>query len=139
MKKLISLGLVLYVSTVFADNYPRQTGIDAQHYTFRVTLSDDTDEIAGETTADLRFVGDNVTAVLLDLTSVAEGKGMTVTAVTSAGEPVKFTHAADRLTIALPSAPHAGERRQFTVKYHGVAGGGLHIQKNKFGERTFFS
>ena len=32
-----------------ADNYPRQPGVDVQSYTFRVTLSDDTDEIAGET------------------------------------------------------------------------------------------
>ena len=53
MRKLLQLGLLVGVSAAFADNYPRQPGIDAQHYIFRVTLSDDTDEVAGEATADL--------------------------------------------------------------------------------------
>jgi aminopeptidase N len=139
MRKLLPLGLVLSVSFAFADNYPRQPGIDVQHYIFRVSLSDDTDEIVGETTADLRFVAESVSQVALDLASPKDGKGMTVTSVTSGAEPAKYTHAADRLTITLPSAPHAGERRQFTVAYHGVAATGLHIAKNKFGDRTFFS
>jgi aminopeptidase N len=64
---------------------------------------------------------------------------MTVSDVISDGGPLKFAHADDRLTITLPAPPKAGDRRQFTVKYHGVAGSGLHIAKNKFGERTFFS
>ncbi len=139
MKKLLRVGLALCASLAFADNYPRQPGIDAQHYVFRVTLSDDNDEIAGETTADLRFVSEGVTQVILDLTSLKDGKGMTVSEVTSSGGSIRFTHANDRLTITLAAAPKAGERRQFTVKYRGVAGSGLHIAKNKFGERTFFS
>ncbi len=139
MKKLLRFGLTLYCSLAFADNYPRQPGIDAQHYIFRVILSDESDEVTGEATADLRFVTGGVTQVVLDLTGVKDGKGMTVSEVTSMGEAMKFAHAADRLTITLPSPPKAGERRQFTVKYHGVAGSGLHIAKNKFGDRTFFS
>jgi len=39
-----------------ADTYPRQAGIDALHYVFRLTLSDDTDEIVGEATVGLRFI-----------------------------------------------------------------------------------
>ncbi len=139
MRKLLQAGLVVCVSAAFADNYPRQPGIDAQHYVFRVTLSDETSEVAGETTADLRFVTGGVTQVVLDLTSVKDGKGMTVSDVISDGGPLKFAHADDRLTITLPAPPKAGDRRQFTVKYHGVAGSGLHIANNKFGERTFFS
>ena len=126
-------------SPAFADNYPRQPGIDAQHYIFRVTLTDDNDEIAGEATVDLRFLQSGVTQVLLDLTSLKDGKGMTVTSVTSGGAALKFQHSADRLAITLDSAPAPGERREFTVKYHGIAGNGLHIAKNKFGDRTFFS
>jgi hypothetical protein len=81
-----------------------------------------------------------VTLVTLDLTSVKDGKGMTVSAVTSAvNQALTFVHTADRLAITLAAAPKAGERRQFTVKYRGVAGTGLHIARNKFGERTFFS
>lgn len=139
MKLLRFAGLGLCASLVFADTYPRQPGVDAQHYIFRVALSDDNDQVAGETTVDLRFVQDGVTVVTLDLTSVKDGKGMTVSAVTSANQGMAFAHTADRLIITLPAAPKAGERRQFTVKYRGVAGTGLHIATNKFGERTFFS
>lgn len=139
MTKLAAAGLVVCCSLALADNYPRQPGIDAQHYIFRVALSDKSGEVAGEATVDLRFMSEGVTQFALDLTSVKDGKGMKVSEVTSAGAPVKFAHAGDRLTVTLPAAPKAGERRQFTVKYRGVAGSGLHIAKNKFGDRTFFS
>jgi aminopeptidase N len=122
-----------------ADNYPRQAAIDAQHYIFRIALSDGNDEVVGETTVDLRFLQSGVTQVVLDLTSLKDGKGMTVGEVSWRGGALKFQHAADRLAITLDSAPAPGERRQFTVKYRGVAGAGLHIAKNKFGDRTFFS
>jgi aminopeptidase N len=133
------LTCLLSAAPCLADNYPRQPGIDAQHYIFRVTLSDDRDEIAGEATADLRFVQPGITQVALDLTSVHEGKGMTVDSVTSSGAAMKYQHASDRLVISLDRAPSLDERREFTVKYHGVAGDGLHIAKNRFGDRTFFS
>src|SRR5258708_1268225 len=96
MKKLI-IAVTLTAALACADNYPRQPGVDAQHYIFRVTLSDDTDQIAGEATVDLRFVREGVTEVSLDLTSVKDGKGMTVTAVTSGGAPVRYSHTGDRL------------------------------------------
>ncbi len=112
------------------DTYPRQTGIDAQHYIFRLTLSDDTDEIAGEASVEFRFVKDNVVEVALDL-----AKGMTVTAVT----PGHFEHQSDRLMITLATPPRAGEIRQFTIRYHGIPADGLRIGTNKYGERTFFS
>lgn len=124
---------------VAADTYPRQPGIDAQHYIFRLTLSDDTDEIIGEATVDLRFVKDGVAQVALDLASATNGKGMTVSEVTSNSDALRFTHDSDRLLITLPSPPKTGERRQFTVKYRGIAASGLWIGKNKYKERVFFS
>jgi aminopeptidase N len=108
-------------------------------------LSDASDEIVGEATADLRFVKEGVTQVTLDLASVSEGRGTSVTAVTSSGAGVPYKHESDRLTIALASPPQAGERRQFTVQYHGVpkdfgrAAAGLSVRPDKYGERTFFS
>ena len=81
MKKLAAMGLAFCVSLVFADTYQRQPGVDVQHYVFRVTLSDDDDEIAGETTVTLRFVKDGLTEFWLDLASAANGKGMTVSEV----------------------------------------------------------
>src|SRR5208283_2938257 len=103
-----------------ADNYPRQPEIDVQHYVFRVTLNDDNDEIAGETTVTIRFVTGGVTKVALDLTSASNGKGMAVSEVAVDGAAVQFAHRADRLAIALPSAPKAGTLRQVAVKYHGI-------------------
>src|SRR5664280_1644846 len=143
MPKLLRCSVVpcvaLCASLALADNYPRQAAIDAQHYIFRIALNDGNDEVVGETTVDLRFLQSGVTQVVLDLTNLKDGKGMTVGEVSWRGGALKFQHAADRLAITLDSAPAPGERRQFTVKYRGVAGAGLHIANNKFGDRTFFS
>ncbi len=136
MKSLLLAALC--VRLVAADSYPRQPAVDAQHYIFRVTLSDASSEIAGETTAVLKFVKDGVTEAALDLTSAANGKGMTVTEVTSDGGAVRYQHQADRLRLTFPAAK-AGEIRAFTVKYHGTPGGGLKTIANKFGDRVFFS
>ncbi len=133
---IVALVGCLCVPPAIADNYPRQPGIDVQHYIFRVTLNDDNDDIAGETTAAIRFVKDGVTEVALDLASAANGKGMTVSEVTGAA---RYAHRSDRLSITLAPAPKAGEIRQFTVKYHGVPANGLKIAKNRYGERCFFS
>ena len=49
----IALALLLCVSTAHglaADTYPRQPGVDALHYVFRLTISDLNNEIAGEST-----------------------------------------------------------------------------------------
>jgi len=123
----------------YADTYPRQPGVDVQHYIFRLTLSDETDEIVGQATVDVRFVLDGVAELALDLVSVGDGGGMSVLAVLSGGVPVEYAHAGDRLRIVLASAPHAGERRTFTVHYGGVPAGGLRIGPNRYGDRTFFS
>ena len=139
MLKLFRVGLLLCASLALADNYPRQPAIDVLHYTFRIVLSDANDEVAGETTVDLRFLQAGVTHFALDLTSLKNGKGMTVAQVTSRGATLPFRHSADRLAITLDSASAPGESRQFTVKYRGVPGAGLHIATNKFGDRTFFS
>src|ERR1039458_5980170 len=98
---LFALALTLALPLA-ADNYPRQPGVDVQNYVFRVTLSDDTDEIAGETTVDVRFVQDGLESFALDLASPAGGKGMSVSSVTSGGAAVPFTHRDDRLLIRLP-------------------------------------
>lgn len=129
----------LFTKTALADTYPRQAGIDALNYVFRVTLSDDTDEILGEATIDLRFLKDSLADLTLDLASVKDAKGMRVSEVQSRGAVVRFTHEGDLLRITLDSPSKAGERRQIVVRYRGVPAKGLRILKNKFGERCFFS
>jgi aminopeptidase N len=132
-------------SFLTADTYPRQAGVDAQHYVFRIALHDDSDEISGEATADLLFTRDGVTEFSLDLASAANGGGMTVTKVTgSGGEALPFTHRANRLVVQLAAPSKAGERGQFTVSYHGTPAilrppAGLVISPDKYKERTFFS
>jgi aminopeptidase N len=130
---------VCVASLALADTYPRQPGIDAQHYVIRVTLTDDNDSISGETTVTFRFVKDSVREFALDLTSAKDGKGMTVDGVTENSAALAFVHRDNRLTVTLPSPPPSGELRSYTVKYHGVPADGLRPVKNKYGDRCFFS
>ncbi len=132
-------GIFLLAPPCSADTYPRQPGVDVIHYAFRLTLRDESDEIEGAATVDVKFLRDGVPEFALDLASAASGKGMTVSAVTVGGAAAKFDHKDDRLRIVLDPPPHAGERRSFTVAYRGVASTGLRIGKNRHGERTFFS
>ncbi len=153
---------------VIADVYPRQPGISVRWYTFDITLNDASNDIAVRATVDLEFVAAGVTSVELDLCKLAAaprpartpaglsdpcaepaarqgrpapsgGKGMTVTAVTSAGGALTFQHERDRVRVALPRAFVAGERFAFTVEYHGVPATGLLIADNKYGDRSFVS
>src|SRR5664279_4550685 len=101
MKKLGATSLAFCVSLVFADTYQRQPGVDVQHYVFRVTVNDENDQIAGETTITLRFLRDGLTEFWLDLASPSNGKGMTVSEVISGGAAVRYTHQADHLTLAM--------------------------------------
>jgi aminopeptidase N len=141
LPRLVVLGLVASFGAVAArgDTYPRQPGVDVLHYVFRVTLNDQTDSIAGETTVEVRFLENNVTTMSLDLASMAEDKGMVVTAVTSASASAPYEHKEDRLKITLDPAPKAGERRTFAIRYRGVPRAGLRIGKNRHDDRTFFS
>ena len=126
------LLLLLVCACAFADSYPRQPGIDIQHYIFRITLRDDSNEIAGETTVRVRVVEAGVSRVALDLADP-----MHVDAVVSQGAAVAFDHTGGRLT--LPLAAPAGSLREFTIRYHGTPAGGLKITQNRYGERCFFS
>jgi len=122
------LSAFLAGASLCADTYPRQTGVDVLNYTFRLSFNDASNELQGETTIDVRFLEDNVSELVLDLS------GMTVTSVT----PGTYMHKDGRLRIAMAFSKK-GERRQFTVRYHGEPAGGLRIIRNKYNERVFFS
>ena len=89
------------VAMLFADTYPRQTGVDALHYTFRLSFSDTSDELQGEASIDIRFLADGISEVVLDL------DGMTVTAVSQG----TYNHSAGRLHIATTPSSHRTDRR----------------------------
>lgn len=135
--------LALASANANADTYPRQPGVDALHYVFRLVIGDASNEISGETTVTMRFLADGLRDVELDLTSAASGKGMTVGTVTHqvSGSPVPlaFTHQPDRLRVTLAAPSRAGEEVSFTVAYTGVPAEGLRLIDNIHGERTVFS
>jgi len=121
--------LLLAAAAAWGDTYPRQAGVDAEHYAFRLWLSDSSDEIQGETRVDVRVSGTRELG--LDLRW-----GMVVDGVSAGGTALAYEHRGDRLKIALP----AGDgKRSVTVRYHGVPREGLRIGTNAYGERTFFS
>jgi aminopeptidase N len=150
---VIGLAGLTTSARVTADTYPRQAGVDAQHYVFRLTLSDTSQEIVGDASVTVRLTTDSVKDVVLDLTSAHDGKAMTVTSAARDGQAVAFTHAHDQLALPLAPSSKAGQLVTFEVKYHGIpappAGTatplnsrenpGLRIVPNKYGEWSAFS
>jgi aminopeptidase N len=122
-----------------ADVYPRQPGVDALHYVFRLSLTDQSDEISGEASVQLRLLASDAREAFLDLATAADGKGMQVQSASCAGQPVAFSHAGDRLRLPLPHAAKAGDVVTFTIAYRGVPRDGLRFVRNIHGERTVFS
>jgi aminopeptidase N len=124
-----------------ADTYPRQPGVDAIHYVFRLALlTDDSPLIRGDATVRLKFVAAGVKEAWVDLTSAtADGKGMTVTSVTRGGQPTPFTHQNNRLTFTLAQPPAVGDEVAFDISYQGAPANGLRLINNIHGERTAFS
>lgn len=124
------------------DPYPKNPDIDALNYRFEFEFSDETDEIQGKTTMDVRFLKDSIVQLRLDLINKVDAprsKGMTVLGVMSAGKAVNFRHEADVLLISLPYPSKKDQRLQFTISYQGIPATGLIIGDNKHGDRCFFS
>lgn len=136
-----AIVLVHASASVLADTYPRQPGIDARHYAVRLTLlTTDSNEIDAEATVTLRVVAPGTREAFLDLTSsTLDGKGMTVTSVTSAGRDIPVEHRANRLRLPLPADVAAGQDIAFAIRYHGAPANGLRLIDNIHGERTAFS
>src|SRR5688572_11540907 len=135
---LLAAAATFHTAVAFGDTYPRQPGVDAIHYVFRLAIDDGSDRIEGDATVRFKLAA-GVGEVFLDLTSVAAGKGMTVSAVSVGGRTVAFTHAADRLRVPLPSPAASGEEIEVAIRYGGVPGNGLRLIANIHGERTGFS
>jgi len=67
------------------------------------------------------------------------GKGMTVSAVSAAGQALTYQHENDRVRVNMPRAFKPGERLSFTVNYRGVPATGILIANNRHGDRSFVS
>ena len=141
---LIALLLPLYVCTAnpHSDNYPKNPNIDAINYTFRIHLSDTTDEIRCEETIDIQYLAAGIKTLRLDLIKASAklgNKGMVVSKVASEGKTLDYTHENDALIIQLPAATSTNQQSSYTVSYKGIPASGLKIADNKYGDRTFFS
>jgi aminopeptidase N len=136
-----ALAILGVSSALRADTYPRQPGIDARHYAVRLTLlTSDSNEIQAEATVTLRLVTPGTREAVLDLTSATpDGKGMTVTRITSDGRAVPIEHRDNRLHLPMPAGANADEDVTFTITYHGTPGNGLRLLNNIHGDRTAFS
>jgi aminopeptidase N len=126
---------------VSADTYPRQPGIDAQHYAVRLALlTGDSNEIQADAAVTLRVVTAGVREAILDLaTPTPDGKGMTVTNVTLGEREIAARHQKDQLYLPIPASAKAGDDLTYSIRYHGVPANGLRLLNNIHGERTAFS
>lgn len=139
---IIALPFFAFSAFSVSDDYPKNPNIDAINYTFRMEISDTTDEILCEEIIDIRYLAAGEKTLRLDLIKASkklENKGMVVSAVISEGKSLKYTHENDVLIIALPAPSIKNQRSHYTVTYRGVPAIGLKIADNKYGDRTFFS
>ncbi len=136
---LLGAGLVATTTASTRDTYPRQPGVDVDHYRFALTLTDSSDAINGEATITIRFTKAGLTTFFLDLATPNGAKGMTVTAVSSDSTALRFRHAENRLHITLAAPSRAGELRRVRIAYRGIPAGGLSAGLNRYKERCFFS
>lgn len=144
MKSIFLIFFLLLVQTSFAftDSYPKNPKVDVLNYRFKIQLSDQTDEIKCEATIDVRYLGDGVHNLRLDLVKASdllEKKGMKISSIFSNGKALEYTHEGSELKIKLPSPSKANQREQYLIQYSGIPASGLKIAENKYGDRTFFS
>lgn len=134
----VLLGLCPYIPAAAQAAIPRLAQLDVQHYTFRLELSDETDRIGASASIRIRFL-QGLSSFALDLVKQGEdGKGMQVSAVLEGGQPVKYEHEGEALTLYPRPPVKTGEEREFEIRYQGIPADGLIIDRNMHGDRTFF-
>jgi aminopeptidase N len=112
--------------------------VDAIHYRFAISLSGTSAHIEGEAIDTFRVTAP-VDAIELDLIASTGEQGMTVRRVTLRGEPVTFTHRANRLRLPVPSSTRPGDELTYTIVYGGTPADALPALKNMHGEPVRFS
>lgn len=136
MKRIILFCLAL-ISCVLLQ---AQRKIDVLHYTFRIGLSDSSDNITGEAFIRFRML-ETTPNLLIDLAAVnpATSKGMKAGKVMMKGLPLTYTQTEQQLNISLGAIVSVGDTAEVQIQYSGVPSDGLIISKNKYGHRTFFA
>ena len=141
----ISIFLFAWLSIIsytYADTYPRNYSIAIKHYRFELALTDNSNEIYGQTYITILFKKDSVTQLRLDLVNRSDdrkGNGMVIDSIKAGDKMLKFTHQNDEVLIDFAKAPKAGSELIIMVSYHGIPVDGLKIGPTKYGSRSFFS
>jgi len=130
--------LLFAISVTGATYCQTENGIDVQHYSFQINLSDTSDLISGKAEIQIRF-SKETEQLNLDLGSVNDGKGMSVSSVTENNKALQFVHKENKLVIHLSTKTKAGDTSTFIINYAGIPSDGLIISKNKYKHRTFFA
>lgn len=133
--------LLLSARNIFADNYPRNYSIDIIHYSFKLNLFDNTDEIIGSASISILFKKNDIKQVRLDLINKSEqrqGMGMSVESVTCNNQSIPYTHTRDELIIQVATLVEKDKILTFVIQYKGKPADGLKIGPTKFGDRSFF-
>ncbi|MSQ46455.1 MAG: M1 family peptidase [Ignavibacteria bacterium] len=133
--------LILSQKNIFADNYPRNYSIDIIHYSFKLNLFDNTDEIIGSASISILFKKNDIKQVRLDLINKSEqrqGMGMSVESVTCNNQSIPYTHTRDELIIQVATLVEKDKILTFVIQYKGKPADGLKIGPTKFGDRSFF-
>ncbi|SHO60016.1 M1 family metallopeptidase [Algoriphagus zhangzhouensis] len=139
---ILVLGFVSSASFAWTDSYPKNPKVDVLNYQFKIELSDDTDVIKCEVLVDVKYLGEGVENLRLDLVKASEAlenKGMIISSIQSDGVDLYYIHEGDELQIKLPSRSQTNEEKQYKIVYSGIPASGLKIAENKYGDRTFFS
>ena len=139
---ILLLCIIVYPVVVCADDYPVNKNIDIKHYSFELSLSDNTDEIFGNAKIYLLFKKSGLKTFRLDLinkTLERKGKGMQIDSVTLGNVSVPYIHQNDEIIINLPHGSVANAEFAISIKYHGIPFDGLKIGPTRNGDRSFFS
>lgn len=114
--------------------------IDVQHYKFQLELSDENNQIKGNT--EITFLPlKAATEVWFDLEEFDEenGKGMKVISVESQSGKTKFYRKDDKVFIQFHQKLKSDKPNKVTIHYEGIPSDGLIIDHNRYGKRTFFT
>ena len=138
LSRLLVAGLACVPLAVNADTYPRQPAVDALHYRFAVSLTEQSPRLEAEAIATFRLLAPTP-HIELDLISASGDKGMVVAKVTADGRSVAFTHQANRLRLPVPGNAAAGQDLTYTITYAGTPADGLRVFTNMHGDHVVFS
>jgi len=135
---LMLLFCWLSVAAFAQQHHERLAALDIQHYTFHLSLFDDTDRIEGLARVQFR-VKKPVRSIHLDLFAERpDGKGMRVHAVQLGDTRLDFRQSEDSLLVSLPYEAVPGQDYELQMAYAGIPADGLIIGWTKFGGRAFF-